>query len=222
MVTEVANHLDTKNLHALALTNRFFYRTVNRLLYERSVKHQNSSCLLFAAAKGVIGTAKNAIACGADVNNCRPNPDKPWNRPLHLAAKHGHKDLVEFFIDNGADIDAPFTELHEAKPPVLGPALSGPWGLWLDRWDRWRALHIALYSKQLSTAQLLISRGASLKSDDTQRINCTALHTAAHSGLVPIIELIAKRPNFDANIRDAFGNTALHYASMAKGDRNCT
>jgi hypothetical protein len=142
----------------------------------------------------------------------------PWCSPLHLGAEHGHKAIVALLLSKGAHIDAPF--YHVTGPDYVSHMLhssssrQGGWPGWVHHWARRRALHVALAAGQDSIAKLLISSGASLDFDDAGLLNCTALHVAAHSGLVSIIELLAGRPDFDVNQRDTFGNTALHYASM--------
>ena len=37
------------------------------------------------------------------------NEDENGNTPLHLASHHGRTEVVDFLINNGADVDARYT-----------------------------------------------------------------------------------------------------------------
>jgi ankyrin repeat protein len=140
-----------------------------------------------------------------------PDPRlQPSCTPLHLAAKHGHRDIVEWLLDNGADIDAPSYRVCECQSLKSGRHPSRR----LSEWPRWRALHTAMCSQERAVAELLIFRGASLELDTTPGHKHTALHSAAAHGLIPVIKLLALNDiNLDVNQRDAWDNTALHYVS---------
>jgi ankyrin repeat protein len=135
---------------------------------------------------------------------------QPSCTALHLAAKSGHRDLVEWLLDNGADIDAPSYRVCECQSLKSGRHPSRR----LSEWPRWRALHTAMCSDERAIAELLIFRGASLDLDTAPEHNHTALHSAAAHGLIPVIKLLALNDiNLDVNQRDAWGNTVLHYVS---------
>ncbi|KAK3306508.1 ankyrin repeat-containing domain protein [Chaetomium strumarium] len=135
---------------------------------------------------------------------------QPSCTPLHLAAKSGHREVVEWLLDNGADIDAPSYRVCECQSLKSGRHSSRR----LSEWPRWRALHVAMCNHERSVAELLIFRGASLDLDATPGHNHTALHSASAHALIPIIKLLALNDiNLDVNQRDAWDNTALHYTS---------
>ncbi|KAK4188462.1 ankyrin repeat-containing domain protein [Podospora australis] len=140
-----------------------------------------------------------------------PIPDSkllPYTTPLHLAAKRGHRDVVAWLLDNGVDINAHSFRVCEcqALKHERNPLRR------VAEWPRWRALHTAMCHGERVVAELLIHRGASLSLDAAPEHHHTALHSAAANGLVPIIKLLAINDvDLDANQRDRWDNTALHY-----------
>ncbi|KAL1842575.1 hypothetical protein VTJ49DRAFT_4858 [Mycothermus thermophilus] len=147
----------------------------------------------------------------ADIFEGPPDPrPQPSCTALHLAARNGHLDIVEWLLDNGADIDAPSYRVCECQSMKSGRHPSRR----LAEWPRWRALHTAMCHQERAIAELLIHRGASLDLDANPGHNHTALHSAAANGLVPVIKLLAINDlNLDVNQRDAWDNTALHYVA---------
>ncbi|OIW32706.1 ankyrin [Coniochaeta ligniaria NRRL 30616] len=231
LVLLIANHLGVEDLHALCLAHSVLYAQINPELYSRDVKNRDSYSLFWAALNGKLSTVKIALEHGADVNRCRlkiqSDELESGYSPLHLAAKHGHEEIVAWLLDRGAQIDAPFvtvninTHLLRALPPVLQ---SGS-GFRMDTgdpypWKSRRALHVALAEYQPSVAKLLIDRGASLNFAGTGLADCTALYVAARTDLHSIIDLLANRLDFNVNQRNTFGSTALHYACGARDERD--
>ncbi|KAK4121670.1 ankyrin [Parathielavia appendiculata] len=138
------------------------------------------------------------------------DPHQPQCTALHLAAKSGHREIVEWLLDNGADIDAPSFRVCDCQTLKSARHPSRR----LPEWPRWHALHTAMCNQERAVAELLIFRGASLDLDASPGHNHTALHSAAAHGLVPIIKLLAlNNINLDVNQRDAWDNTALHYVA---------
>jgi uncharacterized protein len=81
--------------------------------YNKAIPHGGETALMFAARVGDLESAKLLVAAGANVNDA-----DAWGvSATTLAAHSGFRDLVEFFLDKGADPNAApngFTALHEA------------------------------------------------------------------------------------------------------------
>ncbi|KAK4158050.1 ankyrin repeat-containing domain protein [Chaetomidium leptoderma] len=157
------------------------------------------------------GDGNNDADPAVELFEVPPDPSlQPSCTALHLAAKNGHRDIVEWLLDNGADIDAPSYRVCDCQSLKSGRHPSRR----LSEWPRWRTLHTAMCSQERAVAELLIFRGASLELDPTAGHKHTALHSAAAQGLIPVIKLLALNDiNLDVNQRDAWDNTALHYVS---------
>jgi ankyrin repeat protein len=69
--------------------------------------------LLKAAREGYVEKVKDLLARGAD-----PNAIRLGTTPLHIAAGHGHFDIVKILVENGANVNVKdlmgFTPLHSA------------------------------------------------------------------------------------------------------------
>ncbi|KAK4130694.1 ankyrin [Trichocladium antarcticum] len=158
-----------------------------------------------------VDNADDAAEPGAELDESAPDTSlQPFCTPLHLSAKNGHRDVVEWLLDNGADMNAPSYRVCECQSLNSGRHPSRR----ILEWPRWRALHTAMCNQERSVAELLIFRGASLELDATPGHNHTALHSAAAHALIPIIKLLALNDiNLDVNQRDAWDNTALHYTA---------
>jgi ankyrin repeat protein len=83
------------------------------LEYNKAIPFGNDTALMFAARVGDLASATLLVAAGANVNDA-----DAWGvSATALAAHSGFADLVEFFLDKGADPNAAkagFSALHEA------------------------------------------------------------------------------------------------------------
>ena len=81
--------------------------------YNREIPHGGNTALLFAVRAGDLPSARVLVAAGADVDDA-----DAWGvSAAALAAHGGHRELLEFLLDNGADpnaADAGFAALHDA------------------------------------------------------------------------------------------------------------
>ncbi|KAK4161559.1 ankyrin repeat-containing domain protein [Cladorrhinum sp. PSN259] len=170
-----------------------------------------------AAAPVVTPTTGAAPQVPRDHHEATTAEMLPFATPLHLAAKHGHSEVVAWLLDNGVDINAPSYRLCDCQAMKFERSpLRRP-----NEYPRWRPLHTAICSGERAIAELLIHRGASLSLDATPGHGVTALHAAAAHGMVPLIKLLALEDvDLDINQRDGFDNTALHYVSELYSPRD--
>jgi ankyrin repeat protein len=138
-----------------------------------------------AARKGDLGKLKELVAANPAVVTSK---DKMGKTPLHLAAANDHKDLAEFLLDHGADINA--RDGNGGFTP-LDMALS--------------TFH---YKDVLD---LLVARGADVNTTADNGI--TPLQEAAMRGQKDAVELLISK-GADVNAREHQGNTPLLWALL--------
>ncbi|KAK3346637.1 hypothetical protein B0T25DRAFT_571760 [Lasiosphaeria hispida] len=99
--------------------------------------------------------------------------------PLHIAARDGDNAMITALLDEGAEIGA-----------LACPAGHAP-------------LHLAVCSGHLSSAELLISRGAPKATMHVERDGAaplSAMHTAAWQGDLAMCKMLVRRGGFKADV----------------------
>ena len=137
-----------------------------------------------AAATGNTESLKQQLNAGTDVNQ---KNSYDGSTALNHAAWHGHMEIVQLLLENGANTNA-------------------------KRNDGWTPLHDAATQGHEEIAELLIANGADINTkDDGER---TPLYVAAHEGQKNIAEiLIAKGADVNAISKDGRGSTPLDVAT---------
>lgn len=135
-----------------------------------------------ATQYGALGRVRELVEAGWDVNQ----PDSETVSLLHWAAINNRRDIIQYFLEKGAVVDAIGGELN-ATP-----------------------LHWATRQGHLGSVVLLISAGADPCIRDAE--GCSCIHIAAqfaHTALVAYF--IAK--GIDPDLQDRGGMTALMWAA---------
>jgi ankyrin repeat protein len=146
------------------------------------------SVLHFAARVGNVMTMKQLLE---HTRNPEPRSDSPepnyGRTPLHVAAGHGHVDVMEYLLGKGANIES-----RDARQQT--------------------ALHMAAGNGNVKASRLLLQKGATV--DVRSDLGLTPLHNAAMSlkSSEGILEsLLAAWA--DVNPRSYTGETPLHFAA---------
>ena len=155
--------------------------------------------------------------------------------PLHHAAWSGHAEVVQYLVDQGADIEAQDCDGATALHWAAWKGYVDIMRILLDKGHDTRiqdaaggsALHFAAYFGQDVAATLLLDRGADVNAKAVFRYTrskhkdllqrCTAgrtpLHEAAWNGRNSVIRLLAERGAI-LSAQDDHGWTALQRAAM--------
>lgn len=153
-----------------------------------------------AVESGNFVQARALMTPGLNINEL----DSSGVAAIHLAVLDSNPELLEFLINNGADVNITikssrrqnrfYTHLHEFAPLHLAANFH----------------HTALDSNSLELARLLITRGADVdqKTDDGQ----SPLHLAVRSGNDRLVKLLIAN-GADVNARDFEEYTPLHSAA---------
>ncbi len=175
--------------------------------------------LVMACGEGDLDFAKTLINSGIDVNGIGTE----GYTPLMIAVSNDEVEIVEFLLQQGADINLTFngwTALMEAadEGALSSMKLLLKAGAKVDYYwtqDSPTAISMAASEGHLDCIQLLLDNGANINGTGK---SLPPLHIAAAEDRTAIIDyLIAKGVNI--NKKDAGGRTALMYAA-AEGQDN--
>ncbi len=140
-----------------------------------------------AVKGGDIGSVRALLAETPDLLNIRAWRCPSGETPLHVAARHGRKEVAAFLIEKGADVD------------VRGDI-------------SWTPLHLAAQAGAKDVAELLLAKGATVDPRDANRRS--PLHLAAHEGHLAIVELLLAK-GADVNAKQEAHWTPLFEAAQA-------
>jgi len=111
--------------------------------------------------------------------------DAGWT-PLHLAAHAGNKEIADFLLANGADVQA-WSKNSLANQPI----------------------HAAGAGQQTELVALLLEHGAEI--DSPEHGGFTALHLAAENGTLEMVKVLLTK-GANVTLKSDDGKTALDYA----------
>ena len=171
-----------------------------------------------AAMKGDLQTVKALLEQDPALVNVEKPPNK--KTALHYAAQGGHRDVVEFLLEKGAEVSRPNiigeTPLHYAatvESPDVAILLLARGANLNARTERGMTpLRLAMAFGRVATVKALLERGANPR--ETLPDGTTLLHIAAVNGPAEMVALVgAAGVDLDAPKRD--GETALLAACTA-------
>ncbi|WP_133128698.1 ankyrin repeat domain-containing protein [Legionella nagasakiensis] len=219
------NQTDSNGLTALHYAAEYGQAEVCQYLLHQGAnidpKAHNRLIKLFheAAANGNLDTVKCLLEQdGIDLIN---QATKSGSTALHLAATYGHRNIVEFLVNQGIDINQMghngFTALHCAVTHghrELVEYVVAQDGVDINRPDAKgrSALHFAVRAGDLELVQYLLAHGADVNHSDNDGI--TALHLAAQLGNNDIVQTLITQEGIAIDaIENEFGYTPLHIAA---------
>ena len=95
--------------------------------HDAAVEADLVTSMIWAASKGDLSSVRRLVACGASIDA----PDYDGRTPLHLAASEGQREVVEYFIKQGAQIapvdrwgGKPSDDARKAKHHAIGDLLK--------------------------------------------------------------------------------------------------
>ncbi|KAI8196675.1 hypothetical protein K4K52_011203 [Colletotrichum sp. SAR 10_76] len=260
-----------KDLSRMAASCKPFHQIITPVLYRLDVRFNYASALLLSAKKGNLSGILKSIDLGhADPNmedhtdfvedeymDARANGcDDLWREgitstltALHLAAYHAHPGIVDFLLDNGADVQRRADIGLKARPERIfvhqqvymfahtsdeyevicnEGENSPPFGA--------NALFFALkagrylsprkrYVVQPDTSGIRLQMAKQLIQSGASLITRTrgdihALHQACAYLDLDVAEFLVGELGVDPNVRDSDGNTPLHFMTMNLDDWN--
>lgn len=145
----------------------------------------------YAAEVGSIRQVKKFLNKDIDVN--AKEKGENGETPLHVAALHGHKDIVEFLIESGAMVDS---RDNDGRTP----------------------LHPAGWAGETEVATILIRHGADVNAQDN--FGDTPLHRAVHKGRKKTVQCLL-RHGADVNLSNK-GNQPPLFEAVWYGYKDIT
>ncbi|KAM6997064.1 uncharacterized protein LKV04_005798 [Tautogolabrus adspersus] len=155
---------------------------------------------------------------------------KGWGgfTPLHYAALHGNRALVDFFLCNGADpnltCDAGQTAFHfacrQGNIYVIHQMMQYGADLRLIDLQGKTSLHHAVTGGSIVAVHYLWETGM-FRFSDTDKYRVTPLHLAASTGNTEMVRYLLKDQRCALDAVDQQGGTALHVAAERGGVEVC-
>ncbi|XP_063981031.1 ankyrin repeat domain-containing protein 16-like [Diachasmimorpha longicaudata] len=155
--------------------------------------------------------------------------NKDMKRPLHDASQFAHSDIVEFLIDQGAEVDA--LKRADWTPLMLACTKSGPDAeISVNRLlraganpiirnkDGWTPLLLASRTGDVSIIKTLLQQPTVVPTTASNN-GRTALHIAAFHGCVGALSILLSAEPALIGICDSSGSTPLHEAVKSENFR---
>ena len=175
--------------------------------------------VLMAAQEGHVNLCKSLIE--KHNVNFRVADSKGWTA-IHYSAKSGSYELVKYFVDRGANIylgtNCSMNCLHIAAQNGhlnLCKKLISFHHLDVNLADKdgWTALHHSARNDSYELVNFFRDMGTYIKCKDNSGLNC--LHISAQNGHLKLCKKLIEKHNFDVDLPDYDGWTALHHSAKS-------
>ena len=200
------------------LIDFFVKKGVNVLLETRA----GNNSLHIAASNGHLSLCETLITkYKLDV---KMTDNDGWTA-LSFAAENGSYELIEFFVEKKIGI---YQKTNDGKNCLHIAASKGHFNLCktliekinfnVDMVDnkKWTALHYAAQKGSYELMNYFIAKGTDVLLKTEDGLNC--LHIAACHGHLNLCKTLINEINFDVNIADDEGRTALHCSAQGGND----
>lgn len=172
-----------------------------------------SEPLVSAAVAGDLGTVKELLATGTDVDTI----DDDFGTALAQAVANGNQEIVDVLLNAGADVNKSAEGGHtplmsmtgSTSAEIVSELINAGAKIDLRDEDGKNALHYAAGNSTPEVVRALLYGGASVDARDDEE--STALIIAATAGNTEIVEVLL-RGGATVNLRDKDGATALGLA----------
>lgn len=171
-----------------------------------------NNILLSSTKEGNLGHIKEAIRLGANINT-QNNYDgtNHGDTPLFIAAQLGHKEIVEYLIANGADLNI---KNNLGRTPLLAVTYK-------YEYSNKEEVYLNIFKQLLNAKGIDLNIGKG--SPDHERVIVrdistedgeTSLYMAAKYGCLELVELLLKKEEINVNCSTTkTRNTPLHIAA---------
>ncbi len=186
----VIDFSDLENLYNLLEKNLPKYialeekKNALKVLFEKGIPF-TPDCFSFQIAKNALDICELFLKAGIDVND-RDSAGTPF---LCYAARNGKLDMVQWLLENGADIDA------------------------VSQDRGYSAVMDAVWKSNIPMVEMLVSKGANL--NFVSRDGQTALILATGSENLQICRILVEN-GADPSIKDRMGMSSIDYATLFK------
>ena len=200
------------------LIDFFVKKGVNVLLETRA----GNNSLHIAASNGHLSLCETLITkYKLDV---KMTDNDGWTA-LSFAAENGSYELIEFFVEKKIGI---YQKTNDGKNCLHIAASKGHFNLCktliekinfnVDMVDnkKWTALHYAAQKGSYELMNYFIAKGTDVLLKTKDGLNC--LHIAASNGHLNLCKTLINEINFDVNIADDEGRTALYCSAQSGND----
>ena len=207
---------DTKLTQLDNFTKNTDYENI-KTLDDMRKKYDDTNYLHIAAANGILDLCKTLIKeYNFDVNMT----DNNGYTAIHHSVAAGNYDLLKFFVDVGADINVTTKLGHNCLHIA---ALKGHLELCNTLIDNYKfdkdkvgnygctALHHSAESGNYELFKFFVDKGANIKLKTIAGESC--LHIAAFNGQLDFCKTLIKVYQFDKDMSDNNGCTALHHSA---------
>ena len=174
------------------------------------------TCLHIAAGCGHLNLCKTLMnKYNIDVQV----PDDDGWTALHFSVRNGSYKLVSFFADMGSNIKLKTNDGRNCLHIAADCGYLNLCNAFINKYkfdvqipnnDGWTALHYSAKNGSCELVKFFTDMGADVNLKTKNGLNC--LHIAAEFGHLSLCKMFIKKHNYDAQITDNNGWSALHYS----------